>query len=570
MQIQSPVHTRPTFKPGDLFIVLGLAAILYLGINLAAGAPGRLAGPVISLDPAALPYYALRSLLRMIAAYLLSLAFTLTYGYLAAKNRRAEAVMLPTLDVLQSVPILSFMPVVVLSLVAVLPGDAGVELASIVLIFTSQVWNMSFSFYNSLKTVPKEMNEAANVFHLNWWLRLKTVEVPFATLGLVWNSMLSWAGGWFFLMAAEQFVLGQRDFRLPGLGSYLKTAAEAGDFYAVSWGLLVLIALIVALDQLVWRPILAWADKFRVATVEVESAPRSWVLDLLSRSLLIEKLYAHVLTPLAEAIDRRLGGAPPPGVQVAGPASFWLNRVGWAVLIAAAIIILFSVGRAAGLVTGIDGDQWLVILGGGLATFGRVVAALIIALAWTLPVGVAIGMNHRLAQRVVPVVQVAASIPATALFPVFFSLLVGLAGGTNLAAILLMLLGTQWYLLFNIIAGAMSIPDDLRYTTTTLGIKGIEYWHSFIVPALFPFLVTGMVTAAGGAWNASIVAEYVFFAGVGYSTFGLGAIIARSSATADFQMLLVSTLAMVTIVVLLNRFFWRRLYMLAEERYHLD
>lgn len=571
MQIQSPIPARPFFRAGDLFIALALAAVLYFGARLAAGAPERLLGPFISLDPGALPYYALRSLLRMIAAYSLALGFTLAYGYIAAKNRRAESIMLPALDVLQSVPILSFMPVAVLSLITLFPANIGLELAAILLIFTSQVWNMAFSFYHSLITIPRDMSEASKIFGIYGWLRFRTVEVPFATIGLVWNSMMSWAGGWFFLMASEQFVLGERDFRLPGIGSYLKTAAEVGDITAILWGLFTLVTLIVALDQFVWRPVLAWADRFKLTAVEAEAPPRSWVLDLLARSLLIEKLQAAILTPLGEAIDTGLSrGIGAVSLQLPPVLSPWLKRLGIALLVVIGAIAVFGAARVAGVLTEIGWAQWLTIVAGSVATFGRVVAAQALALAWTLPIGVAIGTNRRLAHRIAPVVQVAASVPATALFPVLLLVLLGLPGGVNIAAILLMLLGTQWYLLFNVIAGAMSIPDDLRYTTATLGIKGLEYWRSFIVPAIFPSLITGMVTSTGGAWNASIVSEYVRFSGVTYSTFGLGAIIAQSSEAADFQILLVSTLTMVGIVALLNRLLWRRLYALAEERFHLD
>ncbi len=576
-RLPRPGPSRPGFGVGDVFVLLGLAGVLYLGAGLAVGAPTRLAGPDISLDPAALPYYALRSLVRMSAAYLLSLGFALVYGYAAARSRRAEAVLLPILDVLQSVPILSFLPVVLLAMVAVFPEGLGVELAAIVLIFTSQAWNITFAFYHSLITVPKELREAASVFRLNWWLRLKSVELPFAAIGLVWNSMMSWAGGWFFLMAAEQFQLGERDFRLPGLGSYLKTAADQGDLSALAVGLATLVALIVGLDQLVWRPLIAWSDRFKLQMVEEEYPPRSWVLDLLARSAIVDWLGRHALSPLQERLDRALAGpalgfpGKPEAAGVPHPERWGVARaLGTLVVGALAAGAVYGGIQAAALVARIEPSAFLLILLSAGATFLRVVAALAVALAWTVPVGVAIGTNHRLANRLLPITQVAASVPATALFPVLLLAFVGITGGLNLAAIVLMLLGTQWYLLFNVIAGAMAIPEDLAYTTESLGIRGLERWRSFILPAIFPYLVTGMITATGGAWNASIVSEYVRFSGQTYQTLGLGALIAASSERADYPVLVAATLTMVAIVVLLNRLLWRRLYALAERRFHLD
>ena len=571
MQVKQRVPGRFALGIGDLFIGLALAAFLYLGVRLASGVPAQFAGPEIVLDPAALPYYNLRSLLRMAAAYLLSLLFTLAYGYAAARNRRAEAILIPTLDVLQSVPILSFLPVVVLALIALVPGELGLELAAIILIFTSQVWNMTFAFYHALITIPKEMMEAARVFRLNLWLRFKSVELPFATIGLVWNSMMSWAGGWFFLMAAEQFQLGDRNFQLPGLGSYLKTAAEAGNIAALLIGLGVLVGLIVALHLFVWQPLIAWADKFNLQTVEQAAPPRSWVLNLLSRSAILELMNRRLFSPLTEGMDRGLGrlAAGEEGARRTNHGRL-LGALGWVSLALLMVGVVYGGVRAIGILTELEAGQWALILVAAGATFLRVLVALAIAVAWTLPVGVAIGTNPHLASRLLPVVQVTAAVPATALFPVLLLLLIGLTGGLNLAAVLLMLLGTQWYLLFNVIAGAMAIPEDLKYTTQSLGITGLERWRSFILPAIFPYLVTGLITATGGAWNASIVAEYVVFDAVTYRTLGLGALIASSSAAAEFPLLLASTLTMVVVVVAINRLLWRRLYALAESRFHLD
>ncbi|MBI4302471.1 MAG: ABC transporter permease subunit [Chloroflexi bacterium] len=571
MQLRSILHAHRSFSTGDLMVGLGLAALLYLGIQLSTGAPDRFAGPEVNLSPAALPYYALRSLSRMAAAYLLSLSFSLVYGYVAAKNRRAQTILLPLLDILQSIPILSFMPVVVLALVSFLPRGLGVELGSILLIFTSQAWNLTFAFYHGLIIVPKEMREAASIFRLNWWLQFKALEVPFATIGLVWNSMMSWAGGWFFLMAAEQFTLGDKDFRLLGLGSYLKTAAEQGNISALIWGLGAMVAVILLLDQFVWQPILAWADKFKLQTVSASEPPRSWVLDVLSRSWLVERFHAKAIAPLGEAIDRRLVGMVNEGSSsVRRRRGSILGAISTILLIALLAAVIYGGTRAVSLMTTLGWREWLEILSGAVATWLRVLVALFLALAWTLPLGVAIGTNQRLANRVMPVVQVVASVPATALFPILLWLLINVAGGLNFASILLMLLGTQWYLLFNIIAGSMAIPQDLRYTTDNLAIQGWERWRSFTLPALFPYLITGMITATGGAWNASVVSEYVRFATKTESTLGLGSLISQATADANFALLLASTLTMVGIVVVVNRLLWRRLYNLAEERFRWD
>ncbi len=570
-QVGQPMR-RP-LTVGDALVLVALATLLYAGARLAVHAPSMIEGPEISLSPRALPWYALLSVGRMAAAYALSMAFTLVYGYVAAYGRRAEVVLMPLLDVLQSVPILSFLPVVLLSLSAVLPESAAAELASVVLIFTSQVWNLTFAWYQSLTTVPNELREASATFRFSGWQRFKTLELPFAALSLLWNSMMSWAGGWFFLMAAEAFVVGQRDFRLPGLGAYLYEAAAQGNVGAILAGIGTLVLVIVALDQLVWRPLLAWADRFKLETVEGEDPPTSWFYNLVRRSHLTDWLSRAVWRPLSERADgwmlRRF--PPPGGGEAKGSVRHLTQRILAFLLAAAGLGILAYGGLRAGqmLLTVLPG-QWAEIGLGIGATLLRVVVALGIALAWTVPLGVAIGTNRRLATWLQPVVQITASIPATALFPVFLLLLVGLPGGLNLAAVLLMLMGTQWYLLFNVIAGASAIPQDLKYTTDLLQLSRGERWQTLILPALFPYVVTGAITASGGAWNASIVAEYVEFGGQTLQTVGIGAQIARATAAGDYSLLLAATLTMVVTVVLINRLVWRRLYRLAEERYRME
>ena len=414
----------------------------------------------------------------MAAAYFL-LLFSLFYGYAAARNRTARTVLMPVLDVLQSVPILSFLPVVLLSLSAVLPQAFAAEFAAIVLIFTSQAWNMTFSFYQSMTTIPTEMREAAAVFRFDPWLRFKTVELPFAAMGLLWNSMMSWSGGWFFLMAAEIFNVGSRDFRLPGLGSYLQTAANEGNLRAVILGVATLVLVIVLLDQFVWRPLIAWTDKFKVDMVEGDEPPRSWFLDLISRAWVIEQFGTRIWRPFSEWVDRgfqRRTSGVIASLEPSGEAT--ASRLAIGILTAFLLVALYGGYRAATLLATLPGSAWADLGKGIVATFLRVSVALAITLIWTIPVGVFIGTNRRLAAILQPIVQVVASIPATALFPVMLLALLQAPGGLNIAAVLLMLMGTQWYLLFNVIAGAAAIPQDLLYTTDLLRLSSLDRWRT--------------------------------------------------------------------------------------------
>ena len=563
---------RPAFTPIDGLIVLALAALLYAGARLALRTPAVIEGPAISLSFRALPWYAALSVGRMAVAYLLSLAFSLAYGHACAHNRAAERLLMPLLDVLQSVPILSFLPVVLLGLSALLPQRLAAELAAIVLIFTSQAWNMTYSFYQSVKTLPGELREAAAIFRLSPWLRFRTLELPFAAIGLIWNSMMSWAGGWFFLMAAEIFNVGSRDFRLPGLGAYLQTAAGAGDLRAIFAGVATLVVVIVALDQLLWRPVLAWADRFKVEMSPSEQVPRSWFRDALRRSWLAGAFRARVRRPLLERLDAAMTPAEPDAAITDAPAAP-ARRVPWlggAAAVLAVVAIGYGAARAAGLLSTLSASAWKELTLALGATFARVVAALLLALLWTVPVGVAIGTSRRLAALLQPVVQIVASIPATALFPVLLLALLRLPGGLNFAAVLLMLLGTQWYLLFNVIAGTSALPQDLRYTTALLRLSRWDRWKNLYLPGLMPYLVTGMITASGGAWNASIVAEHVQFGGETHSTVGVGALIARATSEGDYALLLGGTLALVLTVVIINRTFWRWLYRVAERRFSME
>jgi NitT/TauT family transport system permease protein len=522
----------------------------------------------ISRSPRALPGYAALSLLRIIIAYVLSLAFTLVYGYIAAYNTKAERFMIPLLDVLQSIPVLSFLPGVMLAMVALFPSrQLGVELGAILLIFTGQVWNMAFSFYASLKSIPTEMREAARIYRFSWWQRFTEMELPFAAIGLVWNSMMSVAGGWFFLMACEMFVLGSRDFRLPGLGSYLQTAASAGDTRSILWGVATMISVIVLLDQFVWRPVIAWAEKFKVEQVESTDVSHSWVLDLLRHSRILGQVHKRAVLPLRESLMAHFSRSSGGEEVSQSRRRVWVFR---AVGVVALGLIAYAVVRVVMLLTGLTQPE-MAELGLGLgATFLRVWLALLIGAAWTIPVGVWIGFNPRLARVAQPLAQIAASVPATALFPVVLMILIRLGGGLGIGSIVLLLLGTQWYILFNVIAGAMAIPTDLKEVCSVCRIKGAERWRKLILPGIFPYLVTGLVTASGGAWNASIVAEYFHFKGQIFSTTGLGATISQASDSGNYDLLIASTIVMAAVVVTVNRLVWRRLYRLAETRFRLE
>ena len=572
LQFAPAMPRRTAFTIGDGFIILGTAALLCAGMRLALHAPRIISGPEISLCYNALPWYAILSIGRMLGAYLLSLIFSLTYGYMAARHKTAERILMPLLDVLQSVPILSFLPVVLLSLMAVLPRGLASELAAIVLIFTSQAWNMTFSFYQSMTTIPVELKEASAIFHLNPWLRFRTAELPFSALGLVWNSIMSWSGGWFFLMAAEIYNVGSRDFRLPGLGSYLQTAASAGNMNAVLAGLGTLIFVIVALDRTVWRPLLAWADKFKVEMVQGELPPRSWFYNLLLRSFFLERLSRPVLKRLLTRVDllsqRWFADRPTDRITLSAGNRRSAALIGIGITLG--LFGAYGAYRAAELLLLLALSSWRAIGLGLLATFLRVTLALGVSLLWAVPVGVIIGTNRKAADFLQPLVQIAAAIPATALFPVMLLILLHAPGGLNLVSTLLMLMGSQWYLLFNIIAGASAIPQDLRDTTSLLGLSRFERWRTLLLPALFPYIITGSITASGGAWNASIVAEHVVFGGQKYATIGVGSLIAQATGSANYPLLLGSTLALVVTVVVLNRLIWRRLYLIGEEKYRME
>lgn len=555
----------------DILVFAIVLAVFYGVLTIAHYWLGQ-AVPVteISRSPWSLPRYAFYSLVRMAIAYFLSLLFAVVYGRIAAYNQTLQPFMVAILDILQSIPVLSFLPGVMLAMVALFPSkQVGVELGSIILIFTGQVWNMAFSFYSSLKSIPRELTEASTIYRFGKWQRFFQLELPFGAIGLIWNSIVSVAGGWFFLMACEMFVLGKRDFRLPGLGSYLQTAAGNGDTYAMLWGLFAMIVVILLIDQLIWRPAIAWSTKFKFEQVESAQAPTSPLLHLLRNSRALNAFREKTVEPLGERINLYFARQKPPHPASARSPK-WLRSVGAVLAVAAVAGVGYEVFRAFGLLRGVNGAEFGELLKGAGATFLRVNVSLLLASAWTIPAGVAIGFNPRLARIMQPVTQVAASVPATALFPVLLLAIVQFGGGLGVGSVVLMLIGTQWYILFNVIAGASAIPSDLREVANLFHFSRADRWRIVILPGIFPYLVTGLVTASGGAWNASIVAEYFHFKDKVMSTVGLGAQISAATDAGRFDTLLMATIIMATLVVCTNRLVWRPLYRLAETKYRLE
>ncbi|MEI8251248.1 MAG: ABC transporter permease subunit [Synechococcus sp. ELA057] len=556
----------------DLLVILGV--LVMLGLLAHGGQQAMVSfhppdvSPQVSLNPADLPDYAIRSTLRMFIALGLSTVFTLLYGSLAAHNRRAERVLIPLLDILQSVPVLGFLSITVTGFIALFPGSLlGLEAASIFAIFTSQVWNMTFSFYQSLRTVPRELTEATTLYRLSRWQRFSRLELPSAAIPLLWNAMMSFGGGWFFLAASEAISVLNQNYTLPGIGSYVAAAVSARDLPALAWAVVTMAVVILLVDQLFWRPLVAWSNRFRMEQSGAGEVPRSWVFDLL-RSARIPTLVGEAFAPLNDRIDRvltaLLGRVSERSAEPETPRSdrlfnlLMLLAVG-ALLVALVHFILTTVGPGE-----VVSAFWM-----GLHTLGRVVLLLIAAtLIWT-PIGVAIGFQPRLARLLQPLVQFLASFPANFIFPFATLFFIQAHVPIGWGSILLMALGSQWYILFNSIAGAQTIPSDLREMADDVGLHGLQRWRKLIIPGIFSAWITGGVTASGGAWNASIVSEVVSWGGTTLKADGLGAYIAEATSQGDWPRIALGIGLMSLFVVGLNRIFWRRLYGLAERRYHL-
>lgn len=564
---------RFSFGLADIAVILGTLTLLTLIARVGAGAlvsfhPPEVV-PEIDLDPANLPYYAGRSTLRMFIALFWSTIFTLVYGYIAAKNRWAELVMVPLLDILQSVPVLGFLSITVTGFIALFPGSLlGLEAASIFAIFTGQVWNMTFSFYQSLRTIPKELDEAATLYKLSNWQRLIKLEIPSAMMGLLWNAMMSFGGGWFFVAASEAISVLNQDYTLPGIGSYLAAAIAAEDLPALGWAILTIAVVIILVDQIFWRPLIAWSDKFRLEQSASAEVPTSWVYDLIATAR-IPHLIGNALTPVGENLNQflsRLTRPQPPEI-ISPEQQKQQERIYYFTLF---VVIGFLVAWTLHFIlTTVGFGEVLKTFWLGILTLLRVKVLLLLAtLIWT-PVGVAIGFHPKLARLLQPVVQFLASFPANFIFP--FATLFFIRTNISLewGSILLMSLGAQWYILFNSIAGAQSIPTDLREMAEDIGLRGWKRWQKLIIPGIFSAWVTGGITASGGAWNASIVSEIVSWGQTTLTATGLGSYIAEATTQGDWPRIALGISMMSLFVVGFNRLLWRRLYQLAETKYHL-
>ncbi|SFM63537.1 ABC transporter permease subunit [Variovorax sp. OV329] len=573
LQVAAP---RQGFTWVDAVVMLALVALFWSALHFGKGMLVHFDASKqesVDLSVSGIPYYAGRTLLRMWIAFAFSLAFAISVGYLAAKSARARMFILPALDVLQSVPVLGFLSATVTGFMALFPGSLmGVECAAIFAIFTGQVWNMAFGFYHSMVTVPTDMQEAATTYRLTRWQRFSTVELPASTHSLIWNSMMSFGGGWFFVAQSEAISVMNRDIQLPGLGSYMAQALSQGDHHAALWAVIAMVVLILASDQLVWRPLLAWADRFKIELTVSQMPATSWVYNLLRGAYLFTWLGEHVWRPLGE-LAGRLGSREPPQAQprrVLRPDRLWRGVavlvVGWLVYqVLSELVVAAEELRGALSWKEFGHIAWL-----GLLTMLRVLAMTVLAtLIWT-PVGVWIGSKPKVARLAQPLAQIGASFPVNMTFP----LVVGWFAASHISldwgSILLIAMGTQWYILFNVIAGAMAIPNDLKEAAKVNGLHGWPLWRTLILPAIFPFWVTGACTAAGGAWNASIVAELATWGNTTLRAQGLGAYIADVTRSGDTPLIIASIAVMSLFVVLMNKFIWRPLYAYAERRFRLD
>jgi NitT/TauT family transport system permease protein len=520
-----------------------------------------------SLDPRNLPEYAARTTLRMLIAMALSLLFTFTYATFAAKSRSAERLLVPLLDILQSVPILGFISVTVVFFMSLAPGRVlGAEFASIFAIFTSQAWNMAFSFYQSLRTVPGELEEAARNFRLSAWMRFWRLDVPFAMPQLIWNMMMSMSGSWFFVVASEAISVGNTTVTLPGIGSYIALAIEHRDLAAVSWAIGTMLVVILIYDQVLFRPLVAWADRFRFEQEPGVPAPQSWVFDVLRRSRIIERLTEPVavlwrLSLRPAKTDKSRSDAP------AKRAGRVLVLPFTAIVLVLAAVALWQVAKFA--MNGIALRDVGVTMLLGFATLARVVVLIAIASLIWVPIGVWVGTRPRVALLVQPVAQFLAAFPANLLFPIAVSGIVAWQLNPNIWLSPLMILGTQWYILFNVIAGAAAIPAELRSVADNLRVRGWLWWRRIALPAVLPYYVTGAITASGGSWNASIVAEVASWGNEHLQADGLGAYIAEQTDAGDFHHIVLGIAVMSLFVVVINRVFWRPLYRYAERKFRL-
>ena len=565
---------RPRSRGADVVVFVGVAILLWLMVRVGRGAtvPWTVAHAptAVSTYPFELPYYAARSLLRMFAALGLSLVFTFFYATAAARSRRAERILIPLLDVLQSVPVLGFLAVTITGFIALFPGSLlGLECASIFAIFTSQAWNMTFAFYQSLITQPQALDEASRLLRVSRWQRFWRVDLPGGMIPLVWNGMMSFGGGWFFLTASEALSVNNHKFALPGIGAYVAAAGDQGNLTRVLLAIAMMIVVIIGVNTLFWRPLTAWAERFRIEESAAIQAPRSLTLDVLRRSRLPGAI-GDPLGRLVYPLDRTMAMFGTTG-HALRPSKV-RSRIGDAVFALAVTAVLgygtFRVIEYIGSGVGFGEVRHAGLL--GLATFGRVLVVIVVSTLIWVPIGVWIGLNPRITRLAQPVVQVLASFPANFLFPLFTAVLLATKISLNWGGILLMALGTQWYILFNVIAGASAIPTELRDAATNLRLPTVLRWRTLILPGIFGSYVTGGITAAGGAWNASIVAEIVHYHSTTLTATGLGAYITHATAVGDAPRLLIGVIVMSFFVVAMNLAVWLRLYALAERRFSLS
>jgi NitT/TauT family transport system permease protein len=569
----NPHSERPLFASGPnrwdwilLPLVLAvLAAVAFGAMQMARPFVVGQATP-ISLDPSYLPYYLLRTMLRMFTALACSLLFSFAFAAIAAKYRAAEKVMIPLLDILQSVPILGFQAIAIAPFIALFPGNLlGVECAAIFAIFSSQAWNMAFSLYQSMRTVPEELSEASRVFCLSAWQRFWRLELPYAMPGLLWNMMMSMSGGWFFLVAAEAISVAGQDIKLPGIGAYIAVAIEAENGRAIAWAIGAMLAGIVLYDQLFFRPLLAWADKFRFEESQGDTAQGSWLLDWGRRSRIIRGLTRRFWHTLSGALGW-FGAAQGQAVRTARSPAFerFVARAWDAALVLASLAAIYSL--VAFVRADVGWREAMHVVGLGLVTLLRVLLLIALASLVWVPIAVWIGLRPEYAQRVQALAQFLAAFPVNLMFPLVVYLLVTLKLNPDIWLSPLMVFGTQWYILFNVVAGASTIPTELRLAADNLGLKGWLKWRRVYLPAVFPAYITGAITASGGSWNASIVAEYVTWGKTTLVASGLGSYIKQMTDAGDFHRIALGIGVMCVFVMLLNRFFWRKLYLLADER----
>ncbi|WP_175805274.1 ABC transporter permease [Burkholderia ambifaria] len=554
-------------------LIIGILAMAIVGFHQTLAPIATLQAQKISLDPSNLPEYALHTTLRMLAAMVASLVFTLVYGTLAAKSRRVGMVLIPILDILQSVPVLGYISFTVTFFLALFPGRVlGAELAAIFAIFTSQAWNMTFSFYQSLRTVPRDLSEVSRGFHLTSWQRFWKLEVPFSMPGLIWNMMMSMSGGWFFVVASEAITVGNQTITLPGIGAYLAQAISDKNLGAVGWVIVAMSVVILAYDQFLFRPLVAWADKFRMENTASGDAPQSWLLDMMRRTHLIHQLLVPAGWLLSQAARIPLrapsrNGAPSRAASARGSSR--LGDIVWGTFVI--LITVYVVWRVVGFVaTGVTMGDVGHVLVLGLITLLRVLVLIAIASVIWVPLGVLIGLRPALAEKIQPLAQFLAAFPANLLFPVFVIVIVHFHLNADIWLSPLIVLGTQWYILFNVIAGAMSYPNDYKEATKNFRIRGWQWWRQAILPGIFPYYVTGAITASGGAWNASIVSEFVQWGDTKVVAHGLGSYIAQTTAAGDFPKIILGIAVMSLFVTLFNRLLWRPMYAYAESRLRLD